>query len=150
MRILALVTLALLAFVSAGRTQEKEPLPGEPPALWRASALQRDGKVVIQIAYQDYVEPRKAVAREPMRWVAWQPVTLGETVRAFGIDGKPLEPKVVLKALAEPKLVAVFVRQYIASQPRDLADPDPYYLATLREGTIVLIVVGADIYHWKP
>jgi hypothetical protein len=49
-------------------------------------------------------------------------VTLGETVRAFDVKGKALQSKDVLKALAEPKLVAVFVRQLIA-QPRDLSDP---------------------------
>ena len=61
MRILTLVALAPLAFVSAGGTREKEPPPGEPPALWRASASQRDGKVVIQIAAD------KGIRNEPKR-----------------------------------------------------------------------------------
>jgi hypothetical protein len=141
---------ALLLIVPVGNAQEKQPPPGDPPQLWRASAAQQDGKVVIQIAYQHFVEPRKPVAREAMRWENWRPVTLGETVRAFGVDGKALEPKAVLKALAEPKLVAVFVRQDIPSRPKDLSDPEPYYLAMLREGTIVLIVTGSDIFPLKP
>jgi hypothetical protein len=60
-----------------------------------------------------------------------------------------LEPKAVLNALAEAKCVAVFVGQHISKQPRGLCDPDPFYLALLREGTIVLIVTGADIFPLK-
>jgi hypothetical protein len=148
MRTLALG--ALLLIVPVGDAQEKQPPPGEPPQLWRASAAQQDGKIIIQIAHQQYVDPRKAVPREAMQWENWRPVTLGETVRAFGVDGKALEPKAVLKALAEPKLVAVFVRQHIQSRPKDLSDPEPYYLAMLREGTIVLIVTGSDIFPLRP
>jgi hypothetical protein len=150
MRVLTLVPVTLLLVVSVGSGQQKEPPPGEPPQLWRASAAQQDGKIVIQIAHQEYVAPRKSVPREAMRWKNWRPVTLGKTVRAFRVDGKPMEPMAVLKALAEPKLVAVFVRQHIPSRPRDLSDPEPYYLEMLREGTIVLIVTGEDIYHLKP
>jgi hypothetical protein len=141
---------ALLLIVPVGNTQEKQPPAGEPPQLWRASAALQDRKIVIQIAHQDYVEPRKSVPREAMRWVNWRPVTLGETVRAFGVGGKALQPKAVLKALAAPKLVAVMVRQHIPGRPRDLSDPEPYYLAMLREGTIVLIVAGSDIFPLKP
>jgi hypothetical protein len=145
-----LVLSALLLIVPGAIAQEKQPPPGEPPQLWRASAAQQDGKIVIQIAHQQYVEPRKSDQREAMRWENWRPVTLGETVRAFGVDGKALEPMAVLKALGEPKLAAVIVRQHVPGQPRDLSDPEPSYLAILREGTIVLIVTGADIFPLKP
>jgi hypothetical protein len=148
MRTFAVV--ALLLTVPVGNDQEKQAPPGHPPRLWQASATKKDGKIVIQIAHQEYVEPRKSVPREPMHWENWRPVTLGETVRAFDVKGKALESKDVLKALAEPKLVAVFVRQLIGNQPRDLTDPEPIYLATLREGTVVLIVTGSDIFHLKP
>ena len=148
MRTLALTASLLIGPV--GNAQEKQPPPGEPPQLWRAAAAQQDGKIIIQIAHQQYVDPRKPVPREAMRWENWRPVTLGETARAFGVDGKALEPRAVLKALAEPKLVAVFVHQHISSRPRDLNDPEPYYLAMLREGTIVLIVCGSDIFPLRP
>jgi hypothetical protein len=141
---------ALVLIVPVGNAQQKQPPPGEPPHLWQASAIKQDGKIVIQIAHQEYVEPRTSVPREPMRWKNWRPVTLGETVRAFGVKAKTLEPTEVLKALAEPKLVAVFVRQHIPSRARDLSDPEPYYLAMLREGTIVLIVTGSDIFPLRP
>jgi hypothetical protein len=141
---------ALLLIVPVANAQEKQPPPGDPPQLWQASATRKDGKIVIQIAHQVFVEPRQSVPREPMRWENWRPVTLGETARAFDVKGKALETKDVLKALAEPKLVAVFVRQLIGNQPRDLSDPEPTYLAPLREGTVVLIVTGSDIFPLKP
>lgn len=141
---------AVLLIVPVGNAHEKPPPPGEPPQLWQASAVKQEEKIVIQIAHQQYVDPRKPVPREAMGWENWRPVTLGETVRAFGVNGKALEPRDVLKALAEPKLVAVFVRQHIPSQARDLSDPEPYYVAMLREGTIVLIVTGSDIFPLRP
>jgi hypothetical protein len=150
MRAFALLCGTLLSIVPAARAEEKDPPPGESPQLWLASAAQRDGKVVIQIAHQDYVEPRKPVVAEAMKWKNFRQVTLGETVQAFGVDGKPLEPKSVLKALAEPKCVAVFVRNYVRDRPKDLADPDPFYLAMLREGTVVLVVGGGDIFPLEP
>jgi hypothetical protein len=75
-----------------------------------------------------------------MKWEYKRKVTLGQGIRAFGVNGKPVEPESVLKALTEPKGVAVFVRYY-----RPLIDPDPFYLALLREGTIVLVVAAEAI-----
>jgi hypothetical protein len=136
--------------VPVANAEDKQPPPGEPPQLWQASAVKQDGKIIIQIAHQEYVDLRKAVPREAMRWEKWRLVTLGETVRAFTVNGKAMEPKEVLKALAKPKLVAVFVRQHITNRPRDLTDPEPKYLAMLREGTIVMIVTGSDIFPLRP
>ena len=79
-------------------------------------------------------------------WVHLRKVTLGDTVHAFAVDGKPTEPKAVLKALAEPKGVAVFIRSY----PNDPLIPAPFYRALLREDTIILVVRAEDIYNAKP
>jgi hypothetical protein len=73
-----------------------------------------------------------------MKWHDLKKVTLGKSVRAFGVHGKRVDSKAVLEALREPKGVAVFVQFY-----EPLIDPDPFYLAMLREDTIV-IVVAAD------
>jgi hypothetical protein len=143
MRELALAVLLLI--IPVGSAQQRQPPPNEPPHLWQASALEEDGKVVIRIARPAYVAPRKAVAAEPMRWDDLRPVTLGETVNAFGVDGKRVESKAVLKAMAKPKGLAVFVQF-----SQQLLEPDPYYLAMLREGTIVLVVAGGDIFPLKP
>jgi hypothetical protein len=140
MRVPILLLVTLVAGIPTETAQVDKPPPNEPPQLWQASASEQEGKVIIQIARPDYVEPRQAVAAEAMRWRNLKQVTLGETVRAFGVDGKRMEPKAVLKALAKARGVAVFVRY---QQP--LLDPDPYYLAMLRDGTVALVVGAGDI-----
>jgi hypothetical protein len=108
--------------------------------LWRASASERDGRVIVRIASPEYVAPRKAVPAEAMRWRELKPVAFGESAHAFGVDGRRLGSKAVLNALREPKGVAVFVRFN-----RPLLEPDRFYLAMLREGTIVLVVAAEAI-----
>ena len=103
MRGFTLLSVMLLVLIPVGRAREKPPPPNEPPQLWRASASQQDGKVVIQIARPEYEAPRKAIAAEAMKWDNLRPMALGPTVRAFGVNGKPVGPESVLKTLAEPK-----------------------------------------------
>ena len=67
-------------------------------------------------------------------------------VQAFGVDGERVGAKAVLKALAEPKGVAVF----IGRDPKDPQAPPAFYRSLLREGTIILVVKPADIYNPKP
>jgi hypothetical protein len=147
MRVLLLV--ALLSVVPAGRAQEKPAPGGQPPALWLASAAERDGKVVVQIARPGMPTPPTDLKEKPAEglvWVNLRPVTLGDTVHAFGVDGKRVEPKAVLKALAEPKGVAVFLRSY----PTDPVTPPKFYRAMIREGTILLVANAEDLYNPKP
>jgi hypothetical protein len=75
-----------------------------------------------------------------MKWHDLKKVTLGKSVRAFGVDGKLVESMAVLEALRQPKGAAVFVRFY-----ESLLDPDPFYLAMLCEGTIVFVVAADAI-----
>jgi hypothetical protein len=131
--------LALLSGVAA-MPEEDRPPPNEPPEMWRASASEQAGKVVVRLERPEYVSPRKVTPAEPMRWHALKPVTLGETVHAFTTDGKRATSDAVLKALARPKGVAVFAR---FCPP--VLDPDPFYLAMLREGSVVLVVQAGDI-----
>jgi hypothetical protein len=130
----------VLGFAADLPPAQDRPPPNEPPKLWRAAAVEKDGKVVIQMEWPDYVAPRQAVAAEPMKWRAFKPVILGETVHAFAVDGKPVGAKAVVMALAQPKAVPVFERYF-----RPLLDPDPYYLRLFREGTVVLVVAAEDI-----
>ena len=81
-----------------------------------------------------------------MTWSNFPKVTLGKTVHAFGVDDKPAAQCAVLKALAKPKGVAVFVR----TKGSDPISPDPFYLALLREDTLILIVHAKDIYPEVP
>ena len=79
-----------------------------------------------------------------MNWVNRQKEILGQTVHAYRVasdiadlpDYLLLQPDAVLKALAKPAGVAVYVR----TKDSDPARPDAFYLALLREGTIVLVV----------
>jgi hypothetical protein len=148
--VLTLLQAMWLLVAVVGSELEKDPPPGEPPQLWLASAEQQDGKVVVQLARQEYKTPRRPIIAEAMRWENLRKVTLGHSVQAFGVNGKPLEPKFVLKALAERRGVAVFVRNNVRDRPKDLTEPHAFYLGLLRAGTIVLVAAGADIYPLAP
>jgi hypothetical protein len=155
MRVLMSLFVTLSALAQVGRAQERDGPPGQPPCLWLASASQREGKVVVQIA-----EPQErggkylpgGLERGP-RWVplvmTWSnipKVTLGKTLHVCHVDGKPAAPSAVLKALAKPKGVAVFVR----TKGSDPIRPDPFYLALLRADTLILVVNAKDIYPEVP
>ena len=150
MRCLTLLSVTLLFFASVGSGQQKDA-PREPsPALWLASASQRDGKIIIHLA-----KPKELGARGPvrnlepgtkslpapgvMKWSNLEKVILGKTVRVFRVNGKLVEPNYVLKALAKQRGVAVFVRT------EGWEPPDPFYLSLFREDTPVLIVDHAAI-----
>jgi hypothetical protein len=158
MHVFTLLRLAtLLLLVPVASAHEKDGPPGPPPRLWRASASEQDGKVVIQIAKPEErlgrdgargLEPgvKSLPATMVMNWSNLEKVTLGKTVQAFRVSGQRAEPKLVLKALGKPKGVAVFVR----SRESDPAMPDPFYLALLREDALVLVVNEKDIYPQRP
>jgi hypothetical protein len=157
MRVLTLLSATLLLLVRVGSAQEKDTPPGQPPQLWLASASKQDGRVVIQIAKPEErgglggrggFEPgvKSLPATTVMKWSNLRKVTLGKTAQAFRVKGERAEPKTVLKALAKPKGVAVFVR----TKESDPTRPDPFYLALLREDTLVLVVNDKDIYPEKP
>jgi hypothetical protein len=149
MRIIALVGLLLI--VSAAHAQQKQAHPGYPPTMLLASASEQEGKVVIQLSRPGPVLPPEDGKVKPgdrylTEWVKLRKVTLGDTVQAFGVDGEPVGPKAVLKALAEPKGVVVFMRSYA----NDPLTPAAFYRTLIREGTIILVVRAEDLYNPKP
>jgi hypothetical protein len=157
MRVLTLLFATLLLFVPVVGAQEKDAPRGQPPRLWLASALKQDGKVVIQIAKPEErgglggrggFEPgvKTLPATMVLKWSNLRKVTLGKTVQALRVNGQRAEPTFVLKALGKPKGVAVFVR----TRDSDPAMPDGFYLALLREDTLVLVVNEKDIYPQEP
>lgn len=145
----ALLAVTLLSLAPLAAAQEKSAHPGYSPVLMQASAKQEGDRVIVQIA-RPGPKPPPTDRRQPfvleLEWVNLRKVTLGETVQAFGVDGKPLDAKAVLKALAEPTGVAVFLRTYTT----DPTTPAAYYRAMLREGTVLLMVRGEDLYYPKP
>ena len=129
------------AVVSAGHAPARPP--GQPPILALASASEKDGKVVVQIAQARVRFAPPAADGGGGTDIVWdnlRPVTLGETVQAYNFDGTPAEPGSVLMALAEPTGVAVFVRLF----EFDTAEPPEFYLSLLGKGTIVLVVKAED------
>jgi hypothetical protein len=157
MRVLTLLSATMLVFVPVGSAQEKLAPPGQPPQLWLASASEQNGKVVIQIAKPEErggiegrggFEPgvKSLPATTVMMWSNLRKVTLGETVQAFRVNSERADAKSVLKAIANRRGVAVFVR----TKESDPTRPDPFYLALLREDTLVLVVNDKDIYPEKP
>lgn len=139
MRMTAILSVVLMSVLSVSPDDDSAP-PNEPPHLWRASATLHGEEVMIQIARPKYEVPRKAVSAEPMKWHNLRTAVLDKSIRAFSVDGKQLEPKVVIDALKEPRGVAVFVRYY-----EPLLEPDPFYLNMLREGTLVFVVAADAI-----
>jgi hypothetical protein len=157
MRVLTLMLATLPLFVPVASGQEKDGPAGQPPRLWLALATEQDGKVVIQIAKPEEqgshggrggFEPgvKSLPATMVMKWTNLRKVTLSKTVQAFRVNGERAETKSVLQALAKPKGVAVFLR----TKESDPTRPDPFYLALLREDTLVLVVNDKDIYPEKP
>ena len=121
MRVPVSLLMVLLVCGPAAEGHADKPPPNEPPQqLWRASASEKGGKVLLQIAQPEYIEPRQADAAEAMRWRDLKVAELGEAVHAFGVDGKRMDAKAVLKGLAKPKGVAVLRALHLA-QP--LLDP---------------------------
>lgn len=130
---------------------------GDSPKLWQASAVLVDGKVRIQIARPieqatpDGGPRADGVVIQPsgkvMNWVNdSKKMTLGKNVIAIRANGKIMEGDAVLKALAKPKGVAVFVRSNISSKTR----PELFYLGLLREDTVALVAEQKDIYPTEP
>lgn len=157
MHVLTFLSVTLLLSAPALTAQQKDAPPGNPPNLWLASASAKDGKVIVQIAYPveqggtggRVIEPGVGTlpATTVMRWLDLPKLTLGKTVQAFRVNGKPVEPDAaVLKALAKPTGVAVFVRM----RGTDPVKPDAFYLALLREDTLVLVADSKDIYPSEP
>jgi hypothetical protein len=147
MRVITLTLASLGAMLfSSMATAADAPArpPGKPPILALASASEKDGKVVVQIAQARVRFAPPAADGGGGTDIVWnnlKPVTLGETVQAYNVDGTPAEPGAVLMALAEETGVAVFVRLF----DFDPAEPPEFYLSLLRKGTIVLVVKAEDV-----
>ncbi len=141
--------LFTLLFVSiASLTSEAAPPfpPGNPPHLWLASAVEVEGDVVVQIyeAWPSNLDNHPAA--DDIIWRELRPVTLGETVYAYDVAGETLAADAVLEALENPTGVAVFEMIYQFDPP----EPPEFYRSLLREGTVILVVDGADIRELIP
>jgi hypothetical protein len=134
--LLSLATLSLLS--AAGFAQLPVP-KGEAPKIGVASAAQKDGKVIVEVFELREVIGMKlangnVVFIQERHWSQLTTGVLGRDIRAYRPDGKPADPKEVLKALAKTRGVAYYLG-YDKAKP---VQPDPFYLGLVREDSIVL------------
>lgn len=141
---------ALVLVVPLGAVPKKDGPPAYSPTFMQASASQRGQDVIVQLFRPGPTippeDPQAPYDRYRLEWVAVNPVTLGKTAHAFGTDGKPLDARAVLRCLAQPKGVAVFLRSY----PNDPETPAEFYRCLLRPGLVILMVKPQDIYNAPP
>jgi hypothetical protein len=135
-----LCPLLVLLLASATGARDEPPTPkGNAPQFGLASAVEKDGKVTIEVFELREVMGMKMPKGgdafiEKRNWLTLTTGTLGKDIRAYRPDGKQAGPREVLDALAKPRGVAYF-RGYDKEKP---VQPDPFYLGLLREGSIVL------------
>ena len=149
-RLIAGVAVGWLLFIGPGWSQPLRMNDGEKlapevgPTIYRATATEEKGKVVVQLTGPSF-RLAPAAERKPRRdWVyVWEdlkPLTLGGEVQAFNQAGKPLGNEAVVKALAKPVSVACFVLG-----EGDPDKPDPVYLEVLRDDVVILVFKGAAL-----
>jgi hypothetical protein len=117
----------------------EELVPPVPPAIYRATAAEVKGEVVVRLSGpSDRVTDKKDAQNVTAMvdvWADLKPLTLGKEVNAYSQTGKPLSKEAVLKALAKQATVVCFVRL----KPDDPEQPDPFYTALFRDDTVLLV-----------
>ncbi len=130
--------LIVFLFASVVVAEDVPPPKGVKPSFGLASAVEKDGKVVIElleardlvgIPVMDHIE-----FIEMPNWLPLATATLGKDIRAYRLDGKPADPKEVLKALGKRRSVVYFLG-YDKAKP---VQPDTFYLSALEKGSVVL------------
>jgi hypothetical protein len=134
-----LLSLAMLSLLRTAAFAQAPVPKGEAPRIGLASAVEKDGKVLIEI-----FELRETMRMKMPKggdsfilkrnWLTLTTGTLGQEIRAYRPDGKPATPREVLNALAQPRGVVYFIG-HDKGKP---VQPDPFYLGLLREGSIGL------------
>jgi hypothetical protein len=123
----------------------EEVAPAVPPRIYRATAAEVKGDVVVQLTGRSArITDKKDVQGVTLTVHVWEnmkPLTLGKEIKAYSQAGKPLSKEAVLKALAKQVSVVCFVRL----QPGDPEQPDPLYTAMFRYDTVVLVFHGNDL-----
>jgi hypothetical protein len=135
-----LYSLTMLLFFGTAVCAEQPPVPkGVTPLIGVASAIQKDGKVVIEVLELREVMRIKMpnggdVFIEERHWSVLTTGTLGEDIRAYRPDGKPATARDVLNALEKPRGTAYF----LGYDKAKAVQPDQFYLSLLKEGSIAL------------
>jgi hypothetical protein len=147
--LLALGVLTLLVSLAwcqpLGMEKNETRAPSVQPSIYRATAEEVRGEVVVQVECPcvrlPYDSEGKSLKGTVYVWEKIKPLTLGNTVAAYDLKGQALGKEVVQKALARPTMVVCFVRRNADDPER----PDPVYLEMFRLGTVVLVYHAKDI-----
>src|SRR5262245_10670555 len=128
--------LSLTFFVLCVTTAlAQAPIPkGRVPMIGLASAVEKDGKVIIEVlelreVMRMQIPQRGGVFIEKVHSLQLKTGALGTDIRAYRLDGKLAERQEVLNFLAKPRAVAYFLG-YDRKNP---ASPDTFYLNMLKE-----------------
>jgi hypothetical protein len=133
-----LLSLAMLSLLGTAAFAQAPVPKGAAPRIGLASAVEKDGKVIIEVFELREVMRMKMpkggdVFIEKRHWLALTTGTL-EDIRAYRPDGKRALPREVSNAPAKPCGAAYFLG-YDKGKP---VQPDWFYLGLLREGGIGL------------
>jgi hypothetical protein len=134
-----LMLLAGSASAQPAPYQKGEKLAPEiAPSIYRASASEENGQVLIRVSWRAMRIAREVEGKPTRGWVhVWEnvkPLALGEQIQAYDRQLKPLSKQTVLKALAKQVTVVVFVRGE--------GDPDkidPLYMEVLKDDAVILV-----------
>jgi hypothetical protein len=132
-------SLTMLLFIGTAVCAEPPVPKGVTPQIGLASAVQKDGKVMIEVLELREVMRIKMpnggdVFIEERHWSVLTTGKLGEDIRAYRPDGKPATARDVLNALEKPCGTAYFPG-YDKAKP---VQPDQFYLSLLKDGSIAL------------
>jgi hypothetical protein len=138
-----LVSLACCQPLGVGKNETRAP--SVQPSVYRATAAEEKGEVIVQVACPcvrlPYDSEGKRLKGAVYVWENIKPLTVGKEVAAYDLKGRLLGKEAVQKALAKTAMVVCFVRRD-ADDPKR---PDPAYLGVFREGTVVLVYYAKDI-----
>jgi len=134
-----LLSLAMLSLLGTAAFAQAPVPKGEAPRIGLALAVEKDGKVIIEVfelreVMRMKIPDRGDVFIEKRHWMGLTTGTLGKDIRAYRPDSKRATAQEVLKALAKPRGVTYFLGHDRAKP----VQPDPFYLGLLREGSIAL------------
>jgi RNA polymerase sigma factor (sigma-70 family) len=122
------------------KDEKAHGLPGGPAPSWVCASIAKDGKIIVGIPFITYKtvttkikkdgEEKEAYYYEP---VAKENVKSFEAsdVKAFDVQGKPMDSKDLSKLLEKKTLVLCST---------DSRKVDPFYLRIIKDGTVVLVI----------
>lgn len=141
---LILILVSALTAHSTAQDKLAPPIDG-PPVIMVAQASTKDEAIVVRVSNPQPTFKTKAVEVDrdgekvtvnvTVCEYVWSEVDVkvdGMEIAAFGVDGKAIEPKDLLKRLAKPTQVAV-----VQNPPGLDRKLDPYYLGALKDDIVV-------------